>query len=118
MSFVKMYDETKISTPVRRSTWGYQENVNSGQTGDWVEWPANMQGLSMRLITEVDSTLGRFEDTMSVNSEVSNGSPFANSWTPGNVSISTDAVLRTPVTAVRGVCVAGSMSIELRGIGG
>ena len=96
-----------------RGGYTYTETINGGQTGNTIRiLPASSQGpITCTIIA--GSNAGKFQFTTSPDTAVNDATCVWNDWPLENISGTRSFVVTSPITAIRGVSVSGSITIEI-----
>ena len=96
----------------RKPGFHHEEDLLGGITGDPVVIPP-LGGVPVTATVVVTGVSGKIEFTTSTDAKVAAGTAVWQDWDPGTVTVTTSDALITGVTAVRGVSVSGTITIEL-----
>lgn len=96
-----------------RAGYDYTETIIGGQSGNIVRiLPAQTQGPITCTIL-AGSNIGKFQFTTSPDAAVNDGTCVWTDWPLENISGTRSFVVTSPITAIRGVSVSGSITIEI-----
>lgn len=90
-----------------------EKTIGAGVTSDWIALPDKAGKVDNWLVSLIPSGTARIETTGSLRSKVVANTAIEYAWTPGDVSVNTNAAFQN-VSAVRVVSVSGEATIEVR----
>lgn len=112
MTIAKM---TKRAGQFVEDTLGYHyaDNISTGSTGNDILIPVMPTGRSITCTLIAGANTGKFQITTSSDSAVTAGTATWQDWALGTQTGTISDAIISPVTAVRGVSVAGAITIEI-----
>ena len=98
---------------VRNGKDGYEytEVIGDGNNGETILIPPGKDNITCTIIAGANA--GKFQFTTSPDSSVTDGTCVWSDWPLENLSGTRSFVVTSPITAIRGVSVSGSITIEI-----
>jgi len=91
----------------------YTGTITTGATGDSLVIPPLPAGRNITCKVLCNSSSGYFQTTTSSDAAVAAGTATWKTWVLGTVSATTDDIIGSAVTGIRGVSVSGEITIEI-----
>lgn len=100
--------------PKKEKGWEYSETIATGATGNDIVIPAWKPGTRLTITLIAGANTGKFQATTSLDSEVLAGTA---TWFDLPLTSTTGTVpdtITSPISGLRGVSLAGEISIEVK----